>query len=292
MSLSAVRERDAQALAGALDLPVRREVSAQVRERWAAASALVHGIESWRGGVRYGDGPGEALDVYPSPRANAPVLVFIPGDGWREVDTGLHGFVAPSFTAEGALVVVPGHAPCADVGLQRVVLQVARALAWVHRHAALYGGNARRIVVAGHGSGGHLAAMMLSCRWKEIDRRLPAQLVHGALAISGVFDLARLRRAGFRADELRLTSRSVGQLSPAFFPAPSRPLLAVVGAQEDDAARRQSQLLREQWGRAAVPVCETIPFADHDTLLHGLADPRGRVHALARGLLGLKGADA
>ena len=46
-------------------------------------------------------------------------------------------------------------------------------------------------------------------------------------------------------------------------------------------------LFRSQWGPTGVPVCETIPGVNHYTILHGLADPRGRLHKMALRLLGL-----
>ena len=260
----------------------------EIGARWATASALVQRIDSWRGDVRYGPGDGETLDIYPTPAAKAPVLVFVHGGYWRSSDKSVHAFIAPSFTSEGALVVMPNYALCPAVGIEHIVLQMTRALTWVHRHAALYGGDPSRIVVVGHSAGGHLASMMLSCRWKEVDASLPAQLVTGAMAISGVFDLEPLRHAPFLKDDIRLTPASVKRLSPAFFPRPRRPLLAVVGADESAEFQRQACLIRDQWGPTSVPECEAIAEANHYTILHGLADPRGRLHALARGLLGLK----
>lgn len=254
--------------------------------RWRTASALVHRIESSRRDVRYGDGDGETLDVYPTPRANAPVLVFIHGGYWRSLDKSEHAFIAPSFTAAGALVVMPNYALCPAVGIEHIALQMTRALRWVFRNAALYGGDARRIVVAGHSAGGHLAAMLLSCRWKDVDPALPPQLLSAALAVSGVFDLEPLRLAPFLQSDLRLTSTSVRRLSPAFFPRPRRPLYAAVGAGESREFQRQTALIRDQWGPTGVPVCDTIPAVNHYTILHDLADPRGRLHALALRLLG------
>ena len=291
MTLSNVRPRgaaDPAWLDAQYDLRARHPGHAQVIARWQTASLLVQHLESWRRDVRYGDGAGETLDIYPSPRANAPVLVFIHGGYWRSSDKSLHAFIAPSFTAEGALVVVPNYALCPAVGVEHIALQMTRALAWVHRHAALYGGDARRIVVAGHSAGGHLAAMMLGCRWKEVDPALPAQLVAGALSISGVYDLEPLRHAPFLKDDLRLTPGAVRRLSPAFFPRPRKPLLVAVGGLDSGEFKRQAALIRDQWGPSGVPVCETIADVDHYAILHGLADPGARLHALARGLLGLE----
>lgn len=269
------------------DLRTRHPEHVDVFERWRTASSLVHRIESWRSDVRYGEGAGETLDIFPTPHANAPVLVFIHGGYWRSSDKAMHAFIAPSFTSEGALVVVPNYALCPEVGIEHIALQMTRALAWVHRNAALYGGDPRRIVVAGHSAGGHLAAMMLSCRWKTVDPALPANLVGGALAISGVFDLEPLRHAPFLQSDLRLTSAAVKRLSPAFFPRPRKPLYTGVGLNESAEFRRQSALIRDQWGPSGVPVNETIPGVDHYTILHGLADPRGRLHKMALRLLGL-----
>jgi arylformamidase len=260
----------------------------EIGARWQTASALVQRLESWRSDVRYGPGDNETLDIYPSPHADAPVLVFIHGGYWRSSDKSLHGFLAPSFTASGALVVMPNYALCPAVGIEHIVLQLTRCLAWVHRHAALYGGDPSRIVVAGHSAGGHLASMMLSCRWKDVDPALPAQLVTGALAISGLFDLEPLRHAPFLKDDIRLTPASVKRLSTAFFPRPRRPLSTAVGGDETAELKRQAALIRDQWGPTSVPVCETIPNANHFTILHNLADPNGRLHRHALALLGLK----
>ena len=104
---------------------------------------------------------------------------------------------------------------------------------------------------------------------------------------AGVFDLEPLRHAPFLKDDVQLTPASVRRLSSAFFPRPKRPLMVVVGADESAEFQRQTALIRDQWGPTSVPECEAIAGANHYTVLHGLADPRGRVHALARRLLGL-----
>jgi arylformamidase len=270
------------------DQRARHPEHVEIGARWETASSLVQRLESWRRDVRYGPGTNETLDIYPTPAANAPVLVFIHGGYWRSSDKSLHGFLAPAFNADGALVMIPNYALCPAVGIEHIALQVARCLAWVHRHAALYGGDPSRIVVAGHSAGAHLAAMMLSCRWKDVDASLPVQLVNGALAISGLFDLEPLRLAPFIRDDIRLTPASVKRLSPAFFPRPRKPLHTAVGGEETSELKRQAALIRDQWGPTGVPVSETIPHANHFTILHNLADPNGRLHRDALALLGLR----
>lgn len=262
---------------------------AQVFERWAKASALARDQSTCGIEVAYGDGPAQTLDVFPSPRANAPVLVFIHGGYWRSLDKRDHSFVAPALTAAGAMVVVPNYALCPAVGIEAIALQMVQALAWTHRHAAHYGGNPGHIVVAGHSAGGHLAAMLLSCRWSDVAPDLPARLVRAALSISGLFELEPLRRTPFLQADLRLTRASAERLSPAHFPPPRGEMFAVVAADESEEFLRQNALIRSRWGERAVPVCETLPGVNHLTILHQLADPAARLHGLALRLLGLAG---
>ena len=265
---------------------------AQVMSRWAQASALARtGAPLAKLDLRYGDGAGETLDVFPAaaPASGAPVLVFIHGGYWRSLDKADHSFVAPAFNAHGALVVVPNYALCPAVSVEHITLQLARALVWVWRHAAQYGGDPSRIALAGHSAGGHLATMLLSCRWKELAADMPAQPLAGALSISGLYDLEPLRHTPMLQGDLKLTPTSVARLSPAFFPRPKgAKLYATVGQDESDEFLRQNRLIRDVWGPTAVPVCETVPGTNHFTVLNRLADPQSRLHDLALRLLGLR----
>jgi arylformamidase len=132
--------------------------------------------------------------------------------------------------ADGALVVVPNYALCPAVGIEHITLQMVKALAWVWRHAAAYGGDPSRIVVAGHSAGAHLAAMLLSCRWKRGGRR-PA----GAAGAVARCDLRRVRPRAAAPDDRSCSPTwahaGVGaRLSPAFFPRPKGRCLRWWGA--------------------------------------------------------------
>jgi arylformamidase len=258
---------------------------------WAEASALSRERSDCRLDVPYGDGELESLDLFlpvQPAAAGAPVLVVVHGGYWRALSKSDFSFVAPVFTGAGALVVVPDYALCPAVSVEHITLQLVRTLQWVWHHAAKYGGDPNRIAVVGHSAGGHLAAMLLSCRWKQVDEALPAQLVGGAMSISGLFDLEPLRHTPFLQADLKLTPASVARLSPAFFPRPRGRLYAVVGAAESDEFLRQNQLIRDVWGPTAVPVCETVPGRNHFDVLESLVDPAGRLHELALRQLGLR----
>jgi arylformamidase len=264
----------------------------QIFERWARASERVRSGMTSVLDVAYGEGPNETLDVFPAAQRGSPVFVFIHGGWWRSLDKSDHSFLAASLVAAGAMVVMPNYALCPGtdeqpVSIETITLQMVRALSWVYRNAALYGGRPGRIVVAGHSAGAHLAAMLMCCDWHEVAGDLPARVVHSALAISGVYDLEPVRQTPFLQGDLRLTPEAVDKLSPAHFRKPHGRLLAAVGAQESEEFLRQNELIQQAWGTVTVPVCETIADTNHLTVLHDLADPDGRLHRLALELLDL-----
>ncbi|WP_088285989.1 alpha/beta hydrolase [Ideonella sp. A 288] len=260
---------------------------AQLLSRWAEASALARQGLTHRLDLPYGESPAERLDVFPAARPGSPVLVFIHGGYWRSLDKADHSFVAPVFVEAGAAVVVPNYGLCPAVTMEQIALQVAQAVAWVWRHAAEFGGDASRIVVAGHSAGGHLASMLLACRWRDLGDDLPQRLLAGGLSLSGLFDLEPIRLTPFLQGDLQLTPATVRRMSPAFFPRPRGPLHALVGADESDEFVRQNRLIRDQWGPSTVPVCEELVRRNHFTVMEDLVDPAGRAHHLTLRLLGL-----
>ena len=262
---------------------------AQHFARWAEASRLVRKRSAAHLDIAYGRGAGETLDIFPATEAGAPVLVFIHGGYWRSLDKADFSFIAPALNAAGATVVLPNYALCPAVTIETIALQMAQALAWVWRHAAQHGGDPARIGVVGHSAGGHLASMLLSCRWKEVDAAMPVQPLLAALSISGLYDLEPLRHVPSLQADLQLTPATVRRLSPAFFPRPKGGrLFATVGMDESDEFVRQNALIRDVWGPTAVPVCETLPGLNHFSVVEGLADARSRLHQLALRTVGLR----
>ena len=268
----------------------------RIFESWAQASALARERSRCLLDVPYlasaAEGDGGLLDVFPAEETAAgpaPVLVFIHGGYWRSLDKSQFSFVAPAFVAQGAMVVVPNYALAPAVSIEHITLQMAAAVVWAWRHAAEHGGDPSRIALVGHSAGGHGAAMLLSCRWKELEPAMPTAPVAGALSISGLYDLEPLRHVPRLQADLKLTPASVTRLSPAFFARPKgAKLFTTVGSEESDEFLRHNRLIRDQWGPSSVPVCETVPGKNHFDILESLADPHGRLHQLALRLLGLR----
>jgi arylformamidase len=162
----------------------------------------------------YGTGPMEALDVFTTKAANAPVNVFVHGGAWR---TGLavnYAYAAEMFVNAGAHHVVLDFNNVLETGGDLMVMaqQVRSGVAWVYRNAASFGGDAERLYVCGHSSGGHLAGVLLTTDWQK-DFGLPPGLIKGGVCGSGMFDLkpARLSK---RSEYVKFTDETEDKLSP------------------------------------------------------------------------------
>src|SRR5262245_25076434 len=142
----------------------------------------------------YGPTPVEALDVYTTKRANAPINIFIHGGAWRGGLAKDSAYPAELFVHAGAHYVVPDFINVieANGGLTPMADQVRRAVAWVYRNAQSFGGDPARLYVSGHSSGGHLAGVVLVTDWRK-DFNLPVDTVKGGLCCSGMFDLKPVR---------------------------------------------------------------------------------------------------
>jgi arylformamidase len=257
---------------------------------WAERSALARDRLRGRTDLVYGSAPSERADVFGAgpAGAGAPVLLWIHGGYWRALDKRDQSFVAEPFVDGGAVVVVPNYALAPNVSVEAIVLQIVQAVAWAHRHAADWGGDPARLVVAGHSAGGHLAAMAVACDWASVAPDLPADTVRTAVSVSGLFELEPIRRAPFLNGDLKLDAASAERLSPARMPAPQgRTLHAFVGGDESEEFLRQNRLIRSAWGRRVVPTCEAVPGRNHLDVLDALVDPSTRLHRAVLATLGL-----
>ena len=254
--------------------------------RWADASDDAREAHTNELNIPYGTSPLETLDVFAAKQKNSPVVVFIHGGYWRSLDKSQHSFLVSAFKNEGGCVVMPNYDLCPAVTISDITMQMVKALAWTYRNIKKYGGDPSRITVVGHSAGGHLATMLLACQWSVYDRKLPANLVKGAMSISGLYDLEPLRHTPFLADSLRLTPEVASMNSPAFFPRPAQgPLYCVVGGDESAEFLRHNTLMRASWGKKAVPVCESIKARNHFSVLEDLSAPWERVNKLAVALM-------
>ncbi len=211
-----------------------------VLQRYALASEGVRARIGAPRTVPYGPTPVETLDIYSTPRAGAPVVIFLHGGAWRTGRARDYAFPAEMFVKAGAHYVAPDFATVMEVGLDGMVAQVRRAVAWVYRNAATFGGDPERLYLAGHSSGAHLAANVLITDWAR-DFGLPASVVTGALCISGPYDLKGPRLSA-RSNYVKFDDRIEHDLSPPRHVDRLRgPVILAYGDLESPEFQRQSR---------------------------------------------------
>ena len=256
--------------------------------RWADTSARARSSMACYLDRAYGSSPGETLDIFPSRKGDGSALMFIHGGYWRSLDKRDFSFLAPAWVDAGVSLVVVNYDLCPKVGIERIVQQMLAASVWLYRHAEQYGMDEDRIYVSGHSAGGHLAAMLLAALWPVMDRSLPRNLVKGALAVSGVYDLRPLVQVDWLQGDLRLDEATALKLSPAFLPPATRaPLALAVGGLESSEFKRQNALLAQRW-KSVLAGDVPMPGKDHFTVVDGLADPSSPLFAATRRLMGLE----
>jgi hypothetical protein len=120
------------------------------------------------GGVRvaardipYGADHRQQLDVYvPSgPTAGPrPIIVFFYGGSWNSGVKNGYGFVGRALAARGFVVAIPDYRLVPQVRFPAFLEDGAAAVRWMRGHAAQYGGDPDRVVLAGHSAGAYNAA--------------------------------------------------------------------------------------------------------------------------------------
>ncbi len=224
--------------------------------------------------VPFGPTLAEHLDLYPAPgdTSDTPVLIYLHGGYWRSRTSKEFGFVARGPASEGIATVVVNYALCPDVTIDEIVRQVRAAVSWTYENAASFGGDPERIHVAGHSAGGHLTAMLLATNWKGV-YGLRGDIIKGACAISGLFDLAPFPYT-FLQPKLQLTWEQVLRNSPILhLPDEAPPLLVTYGGDEPPELRRQSEDFFAAWKEQGLTGdLLPLPGKNHYDVIDGFLD--------------------
>lgn len=250
-------------------------------ERDAAAYRTGHGRAQL--GLKYGPSPRQTLDLFrPAVDSVGAAVLFLHGGGWQSHGAADFSHLAGGVNARGLAFAVAGYDLCPEVTVLNIIGQVRAAAIALHRRIG------RAVVVAGHGSGGHLAACLVATDWNSIDSTLPPDLVSAGVALSGVFDLRPLVSTSINA-KLRLDENEAHRLSPVNWQvAAGRTFDAWVGEDESSEYHRQTRELVAAWSEREVEVqTVVVPGANHFSILAPLADPDSalthRLVEMARG---------
>lgn len=221
--------------------------------------------------VAYGDTPRQVMDIFPAEKPNAPALLYFHGGYWRSGGKDQNCHFAELFVKAGATVAVVEYDLCPSVTVTEIVRQARAAIAWVNKNISRYGGEPSKLYISGLSAGGHLVAMALAHDWEK--EGLPRDLIKGATAISGVYDLDAVLHIDVN-QEIRLTPEGARENSPLLHPPLSAaPLIVAVGGTEPRGWQEQSENLFALCKERGV-ACEyfEIPGAHHYSIGLQLAD--------------------
>ena len=247
----------------------------QVLKRYATNSELARSRLGAPRRAAYGAAPIEQLDIYRSERPNAPVQVFVHGGAWRSGAAKDYAFPAEMFVAAGAHYVVPDFAWVQDTGgrLAPISDQIRRALAWVARNTASFGGDPGRIYVSGHSSGAHQAGVLASTDWQR-DFGLPPDVVKGYVLISGIYELYPVSLSA-RANYVQFDERTLAELSAIrHLDRVNAPVTLVYGTLETPEFQRQSREFAAALKKTGRPVQLVVADGyNHFEVMETLAHP-------------------
>ena len=259
----------------------------QYFDRWAQLSSRARATMICYLDRRYGEMPGETMDIFPARKGDGTCMMFIHGGYWRSLDKSDFSFLAPAWVDAGVSLAVVNYDLCPSVSVEEIVCQVLRASSWLYLNAEQYGMDEDRLYVSGHSAGGHLAAMMMAALWPVYNARLPRDLFKGALAVSGVYDLRPLTQVDWLNSDLKLDEASAVKVSPAFLPPATRaPVMTCVGGSESAEFKRQNALLGERW-KSVFAGDLAMPGANHFSVVDGLSNQSSNLFTGARRLMKL-----
>jgi arylformamidase len=250
---------------------VRAAQARKVRER----------AKSWLN-VPYGSSPPEMVDIYAAEKPGGPVLVYIHGGYWRSGSKEDNCNFVPTFTKRGATVVLVEYDLCPQVTVTDIVRQTRASVAWVYKNIIRYSGDPSKLFISGHSAGGHLTAMALAHDWQKDG--LPPDLIKGAVATSGVYDLDMVMNISVQA-QVHMTPE-IAKLNNPFFNPPrvKCPLVVAVGGDEPEGWQQMSKDYFEFCRQNGMQVEYLIePGANHYTMSeHLLDDSRPITQAMIR----------
>lgn len=204
------------------------------------ASAAVRAKHKAFFDVPYGKIPRQVVDIFPAERSNVPVQLHIHGGYWRGGSKEDSSMIAPTFTQAGATLVLLEYDLCPSVTVTDIVRQARAGIAWVYRNIADYGGDPSRLYISGASAGGHLVAMVLAYDWEK-EEGLPRDMIKGAVAMTGVYDLDPVLHISVN-EEIRLNPETARENSPMLHPPlPHTPLIIAVGKDEPAGWKGMSQ---------------------------------------------------
>lgn len=140
---------------------------ARVGQLHPRSDPAVHGVEVLRDLSYAGVGPrfdsrSHRLDVYRPASATSPLrtILYIHGGAFQSLSKDTHWIMGLGFARQGYLVLMINYRLAPKYKFPAAAQDVAEAFQWAVSHAADFGGDPNRIIIAGESAGANLATAL------------------------------------------------------------------------------------------------------------------------------------
>jgi arylformamidase len=269
--------------------PIEEKFTREYLPGFAALSESARKKLPCRRDVAYGPHRDEVCDIFPAARPGAPLHLFLHGGYWRMLTKNESGFVAHALQPAGATVMVNTYSLCPGVHLDVIVRQCQAFIVWAWRNAGFFNADPSRLFISGHSAGGHLVGMMLGTDFAA-EYGLPKDIIKGATAVSGLYDLRPLTRAYIR-EWLQLSPEQTQRNSPLQRPPVHNcPVILAVGSSEPEGFLSQTRAYRAMLEARGVPVTTVdLPGMDHFAAWNEIMNPQAPLTRAVLAQMGLGG---
>lgn len=217
--------------------------------------------------LSYGELDRHKLDIYraETPKAGAPVLVFIHGGGWDSGSKDIYKFLAEGFTLEGYDVVVPNYRLYPEARYPDFLEDSAKAVAFTARQF-----EGRPLVLMGHSAGAYNVLMLgLNGDYLLENMTDVCQTVSGIVSLAGPVGIVPLE-----SDPLItiFPDRFTKEDAPLNHADNLVPALLLINGDEDKSVYPQNaqalgEKVSERGGKADVKIYEGLDHIDVVRLL-------------------------
>lgn len=237
--------------------------------------------------LAYGGDPLQRLDYWKPKAANAPLVIFVHGGGWKRGDKGnaTGQFKAPHYLSEGYAFASINYRLVPEATVEQQAADVASAIAYLKRDATKLGFDPNRIVLMGHSAGAHLSALVGTDLQYLRGAGLDFSALDGVIPLDGAaYDVAAQMSEGpkmmhdtyaqaFGSDPARQKA-----LSPYWQAGgPNAPAFLIVHVEREDGARQSADLaeaLRKAGTPAEVKAFKGEGLKGHMEINRQLGDPK------------------
>jgi acetyl esterase/lipase len=268
-----------------------RKVVLNYAEAKLPKSQVIYDIQYWSSPEA--DPVKNRLDLFLPNGKNWPTLIFVHGGEWISGDKSLkvmgadiYRNIGRFFASRGIGVAIINYRLMPGIDWKSQIMDVARAVDWVHQHIKEYQGNPKAIFIAGHSSGAQLAVRVALDGSRLQALGLSPNVFCGVIPVSGAgydltdeetYELAKkedifekLFHTGSIPESLRHA------LSPIrFVNSKAPPFLILYAQDEEKQLQHESIRLHEKLIEAgAKSQLIVIPQEDHKTVILSLSNPQ------------------